>query len=269
MDEIEQERKRKREQALLEYQEIVSYEIAPVPSAASNPKHRGRRRRRFKLRYFLVPFAILLTFTCYYYVGKLLSETNAVNQALHQELTEKHEQLESMQDELLSHSEASASQEASKPPVLETDSVIAAEEPSNAETVRPQFSVNYPLLGSSTILHSYGSYTNSDGTPEFCPGLDLGTPGITDVVAAGDGTVLFAGQDEVTGGTIQIDHGNGYISYYCYTESVKVVSGQPVKAGQIIASTGNPEEGEASHMEFRIMYDGSFINPEEVLEIKG
>lgn len=267
MDDIDQERKRKREQELKEYHKIVSYQITPVPSPSeANPRKRSRQRKRhrFRLRYIFVPLVLILTFLCYFFIGKMLSETNAVNKALHRELTEKQEQLALMQDEL-------TGQEDSVP--LPAPSAAAESPPPNQaaspQASPPDFSVRYPLLGSSAILHGYGPYTAEDGSPEFSPGLDLGTPGVTSVIAAADGTVLYAGQDEITGGTVQIDHGNGYITYYCYTQSVKVVSGQTVKAGQIIAGTGDPEDGEASHMEFRVMYDGSFINPEEILEIKG
>lgn len=272
MDDIEQERRRKREQELMEYHKIVSYQITPVASPATDkPRRRPGRRKRhsFRLRYIFVPLVLILTFSCYFFIGKMLSETNAVNKALHQELTEKQEQLALIQEELTGQEDTSLQPEPSAAAESLPPAQTASPQTPQAEDFRPDFSAGYPLLGSSTILNSYGPYTDRDGSPAFSPGLDLGTPGATSVIAAADGTVLYAGQDEITGGTVQIDHGNGYITYYCYTQSVKVVSGQAVKAGQIIAGTGDPEDGEASHMEFRVMYDGSFINPEEILEIKG
>ena len=46
-------------------------------------------------------------------------------------------------------------------------------------------------------------------------------------------------------------------------------AGETVAAGQTVALTGALNENGEPHMEFRVTWNGDYIDPEDVLEIKG
>ncbi|MBI5876663.1 MAG: M23 family metallopeptidase [Chloroflexi bacterium] len=75
-------------------------------------------------------------------------------------------------------------------------------------------------------------------------GVDLSAPCGTVVVAIGDGIV--AGADGPWGSlphNLMIDHANGYSSMYGHLlEMPKLQRGQPVRKGQPVALTGDPDE---------------------------
>ena len=54
------------------------------------------------------------------------------------------------------------------------------------------------------------------------------------VIAAGSGTVLSIKPDSEFGHVIRIDHGNGYITVYRYSDSPKVKEGDDVTKGQLL-----------------------------------
>lgn len=87
----------------------------------------------------------------------------------------------------------------------------------------------------------------------------------TSVVAAGAGTVVGVAEagDEPAG--ISIDHGGGYISNYRNMGTPKVEPGAAVEQGTVLF------EIEENNMEigYSITKDGAFLEPMEIIEIKG
>lgn len=92
-------------------------------------------------------------------------------------------------------------------------------------------------------------------------GVDLAVPSGTPIKSPLDGKVITAEfRQTACGGTIQIDHGNGYLSRYCHCSSIKVNVGQKVKQGHVIGLSGGGkgEVGAGSstgphvHMELKI-----------------
>lgn len=263
MEDLEQERKQKRREALEEYQKIISYEITP---GTAEPVRNRKPSRRFRIRFRHIFFgaAVIVTAFCYFFIGNQLRVTNERNKALQKELTSNLEQLSQLEENLLSQNGSAEPTEESDAETEESSSDV------QAETVPPaSFTAIYPLTSSCVILHTYGPYAASDGSSAYSYGLDLGTEQDTDVIAAESGTVLFAGEDEETGLTVRIDHGNGYITHYCYNKELRVNAGETVAAGQTVALTGALNENGEPHMEFRVTWNGDYIDPEDVLEIKG
>lgn len=58
-----------------------------------------------------------------------------------------------------------------------------------------------------------------------------------------------------------IDHGNGYQTYYSHNEANLVSAGQTVAKGQQIAESGNTGNSTGNHVDFRILLNGTFLNP--------
>lgn len=88
----------------------------------------------------------------------------------------------------------------------------------------------------------------------------------TNVTATGAGTVLEA---EEAGGeepaSVSIDHGNGYVSLYRNMGELKIAAGNTVEKGTTLfeISENNTEIG------YSVSKDGNYLDPMEIIEIKG
>ena len=89
--------------------------------------------------------------------------------------------------------------------------------------------------------------------------------------AAADGKVTKAGDD--TWHSIDIDHGDGYVTRYLHATAVLVKNGGFVKAGDKIATSGGyGEDGPKTfdaHLHFEVQKDGTRLDPEAFLRGKG
>jgi len=92
-----------------------------------------------------------------------------------------------------------------------------------------------------------------------------------DVIAAGKGTVVDVKEDPLMGQTVEIDHGNGYTTYYASLSAVEVKKGSIVLSGQPIAKTGvnRFEKDQQNHLHFEIRKDGQPIDPHTLLPQTG
>ena len=89
-------------------------------------------------------------------------------------------------------------------------------------------------------------------------GIDYGTAAGSQVLAAADGRVIFAGQ---VGGTLHvtIEHADGLRTSYSFLESLTVTAGDRVRSGDVIAITGGP-----FHFGVRAP-DDTYLDPEALL----
>jgi murein DD-endopeptidase MepM/ murein hydrolase activator NlpD len=70
-------------------------------------------------------------------------------------------------------------------------------------------------------------------------GVDLSTPSGTNVVAIDGGTVIDAEiKNDNCGGTLYIEHPNGYKSRFCHLKQINVKKGDKVSKGQVVALSG-------------------------------
>jgi len=107
-------------------------------------------------------------------------------------------------------------------------------------------------------------------------GIDIADKNLPNILAAADGTVIFAGCSSVCpplgstyGGreyawAIQIDHGNGYTTWYAHLKNIYVRSGQTVKRGQVIGQMGSTGRSTGPHLHFELRKGvkwGTDVNP--------
>ncbi len=114
-----------------------------------------------------------------------------------------------------------------------------------------------PVNGAINAAFGY----RTDPFPEFHKGLDLAADYGATVHAAAAGTVVSAGWDGEFGIRIDIDHGNGYHTWYCHLSRVAVTSGERVAKGQPIAAVGSTGESTGPHLHYQVMRDGVAIDP--------
>ena len=99
--------------------------------------------------------------------------------------------------------------------------------------------------------------------------LDIVVAIDTPVKAAADGTVILAEWTTQTGYVIVVDHGNGLISAYKHNASLTKAQGDLVKAGEVIAisgNTGNLTTG--PHLHFELWSDGYPIDPTTFIDFE-
>lgn len=114
------------------------------------------------------------------------------------------------------------------------------------------------------------SYNNNTFTAHEGVDIGLKSDAPFNVVAAAKGTVKAVTEDPLMGHVVEIDHGNGYTTYYASLASVEVEQGANVLAGQTIAKSGNNrfEKSEKNHLHFEMRKDGVAIDPNSILPKK-
>lgn len=143
-------------------------------------------------------------------------------------------------------------------PVTEVQARGTLERPSWA----PTGSFRWPTSGS--ITSKYG-YRNIFGGSSFHGGIDIANSYGTDIVAADGGVVCYAGWMSGYGYLVQIDHQNGYVTYYGHNSSLLVSVGDKVFKGQHIAEMGSTGRSTGNHCHFEVRVNGERTNPINLL----
>ena len=96
---------------------------------------------------------------------------------------------------------------------------------------------------------------------EFHPGVDLGANYGDVVHASAAGTIASADWDGGYGLKIDIDHGNGYHTWYAHLSKAEVQPGQYVHKGQEIGLVGSTGYSTGPHLHYQVMLNGTAIDP--------
>ncbi len=122
-------------------------------------------------------------------------------------------------------------------------------------------------VNSRNITSEYGTRNNPFGgySSEGHWGIDIGCPTGTPIYASGKGEVVTAEWESGYGYTVVVDHGYGYLSRYSHCSRLLVKEGEQVEAGQTIALVGSTGRSTGPHLDFRIQYNGEFIDPYTIL----
>lgn len=96
---------------------------------------------------------------------------------------------------------------------------------------------------------------------DFHSGVDLKCTIGTPVKAAKKGVVIFAGYSGNYGKLVIIQHSSGYKTYYAHLQTILVNRNKRVKAGEIIAKSGNTGRSTGPHLHFEIRKNNKPVNP--------
>ena len=92
-------------------------------------------------------------------------------------------------------------------------------------------------------------------------GYDLASNAHSPVEAANSGIIKFAGDLDIYGNTVVIDHGMGLMSLYGHLSVISVSVGQKVNTGEIIGKTGSTGLAGGDHLHFGILMHGYEVSP--------
>jgi murein DD-endopeptidase MepM/ murein hydrolase activator NlpD len=123
----------------------------------------------------------------------------------------------------------------------------------------------WPAEGTLTSLYGSRGPVMGGGSARFHAGIDISVAGGTPILAAQEGTVVFAGYNGAYGRVIKLDHQNGYTTLYAHNSRILVHVGQSVRAGQVICLSGNTGRSTGPHLHFEVHKDGWPVDPLEYL----
>lgn len=120
----------------------------------------------------------------------------------------------------------------------------------------------WPVPNYYRVSSDYGSRTSPiSGRQEFHTGIDIPAPYGKDVLASGNGTVIYSGWRNGYGNTVMIDHGGGVVSLYAHNSSLVSGVGSEVKRGDVIAKIGSTGFSTGNHLHFEVRKNGAHISP--------
>ena len=114
----------------------------------------------------------------------------------------------------------------------------------------------------------YGSQRILNGKPRWPHyGIDIAAKKGTMIKSSGSGTVTMAEDDlYYTGGTIIMDHGHGISTIYSHLESVMVSVGDKINKGDIIGTVGSTGRSTGPHLDFRVNWFQTRLDPMSVIK---
>jgi murein DD-endopeptidase MepM/ murein hydrolase activator NlpD len=92
-------------------------------------------------------------------------------------------------------------------------------------------------------------------------GIDIAVREGSPVYAPAAGVVVYAGQDDVFGLMLTVDHGGGFKTVYGHNSELKMKIGDKVVRGDIIARSGNTGASTAPHLHYEIQRDDRPVDP--------
>jgi murein DD-endopeptidase MepM/ murein hydrolase activator NlpD len=92
-------------------------------------------------------------------------------------------------------------------------------------------------------------------------GLDFAGKTGTEIIAVADGVVTLAESRSGYGKTVEVRHGNGYLTRYAHNSELLVEVGDLVRQGQPIATMGRSGRATGTHLHFEVIRDGKTLDP--------
>lgn len=123
-------------------------------------------------------------------------------------------------------------------------------------------------VGTGTFIRpTYGALSSRYGQRwnRQHQGIDIAADTGTDIVAADDGKVEFAGWEGGYGNLVKLTHGNGYTTYYGHCSKILVSQGDVVEKGQVIAKVGSTGNSTGPHLHFEVRKNNIPQNPLEYI----
>lgn len=130
----------------------------------------------------------------------------------------------------------------------------------NQKTEKATEQAFYPLP-EAKVISAYGKRGG-----RMHSGVDIKTKPNDDIFAAFDGEVTMSQRYAAYGNLIKIKHKNGLETWYSHNSKNLVSVGDKVKAGQVIALTGQTGRASTAHLHFELRLNGRAVNPSTLFD---
>jgi len=112
------------------------------------------------------------------------------------------------------------------------------------------------------IVELFGPYTNTEfNLVNFRSGINIRAERGEPILAVYKGRTLYASWFKGYGNMIIIDHGDHYYTLYAHAEELFKKKGDPVEAGEVIATVGDTGSMAKPGLHFEVRYHGKPIDP--------
>ena len=120
----------------------------------------------------------------------------------------------------------------------------------------------FPTPGYTRITSPFGNRLHPVyKTYKMHTGIDIAAPSGANIVAALDGTVIYADWFGGYGKVIMVDHGGGIVTLYAHCSTLVAKSGQKVTKGQTVAKVGSTGVSTGAHLHFEVRQNGKYVDP--------
>jgi murein DD-endopeptidase MepM/ murein hydrolase activator NlpD len=100
-----------------------------------------------------------------------------------------------------------------------------------------------------------------DGRQAYHRGIDFAAPEGSQVIAVASGIVTYSKERFGYGRTVEINHGNGYVTRYGHNQKLLVNVGDTIQKGDPIALIGSTGRSTGPHLHFEVLKEGRSIDP--------
>ena len=230
-------------------------------------------RSRDKTLIAVIAFVALIAAVGFITFNRFNAE-NEMEQAQTEKTEEKQEEkqedkMEEAQSANTNNVEAEIEKE--EEPEAEIPEPVETPEPKEELTFSKDEQLIWPIDGNVILNYSmdrtvyFATLDQYKYNPALIISGELGEP----VLAAADGKVKSLNSDARTGNMIVMDIGNGYELVYGQLQEVRVVEGEKIKQGDVIAYIEEPTKYytvEGPNLYFQMLKDGNPENPLEYME---
>jgi len=153
-------------------------------------------------------------------------------------------------------------QHAAAPPASKLPPPKPAEPPAAVDPIKPEAAPRFRWPVRGQVIAGFGA--TADGQRN--DGIDIAVPENTPIKAAEDGVVIYSGnQLKAFGNLVLVRHNNNYVTAYAHAKELRVKQGDQIKAGEIIATSGQTGNAGAPELHFEIRQGSTPVDPMRLL----
>jgi murein DD-endopeptidase MepM/ murein hydrolase activator NlpD len=153
---------------------------------------------------------------------------------------------------------------------LNIDDIVTGSQPARPEPGRTAATLASPIATPLAFAGAFAwplagrtvSRFGSQGGGRVNDGINIAAPLGSPVSSAGDGVVVYSGNEiSVFGGLVMVDHGGGWITAYGHLGGLNVARGDKVVRGQALGSVGDTGYVSTPQLHFEIRKDRKPVDP--------
>lgn len=135
-------------------------------------------------------------------------------------------------------------------------------EPSIAE-ISPNYTTIENLMempeNIPSLLPTMGQISRQFGPGHY--GIDIAAQQFSPVIVAASGNVIATGWDSLYGNCVLVEHNKNYSTFYGHLNTIDVLRGARISAGQVIGTVGSTGRSTSPHLHYEVRFRGESVDP--------